>query len=191
MTDSPIDCLRTTLLEDIRRDPRGKGVARLLGEYAGREGDWRTWALFDPERYTRNLVHRCADYELLLLGWGEGQESPIHDHAGQQCWMAVLDGDVEEVHFRQGDEGEPLKRGAVRRFARGQVAYIEDEIALHLVRPARGRAVSLHLYSNPIDTCRIYDPVTGAASRLDVGYHSVRGRTCGDRSPEAVRAEFA
>ncbi len=105
--------------------------------------------------------------------------------------MAVLEGEMEEVHYRTPTGAGALQEGAVRRFARGQVAYIADEIALHLVRPAsERRAVTLHLYSSPIDSCRIYDVMTGQSSRLDAGYYSVRGEPCGTKSPEAVRAEW-
>lgn len=190
--DLPLDGLCTTLLAEFGRDPKGTRVAGLLGEYARANADWRAWALFDANAYTRNLVHRCGTYELLLLAWEVGQSSPIHDHAGQNCWMAVLDGEVEEVHFRPNGAGGPPKAAAPRVFRPGQVAYIADEIALHLVRPTPGnRAVSLHLYSNPIDSCRIYDPATGAVDRIEVGYHSVRGELCGAKSPEAVRADFS
>lgn len=191
MTQSPIDHLCRALQDELRTDPRGARVAARLGEYALAHGDWREWALFGEEHYTRNLVHRCGSFELLLLAWHVGQSSPIHDHAGQNCWMAVLDGTVEEVHFRSERAGRPLVAAPPRRFRPGQVAYIADEIALHLVRPAAGqRAVSLHLYSNPIDSCRVYDASTGAATRLDVGYHSVRGELCAGRTAEAVRSEF-
>lgn len=193
MTQLPIDTLCRELLGVLRRDPRGTRVAQLLGSYAEDHGDWRDWARFGSVDYTRNLVQRTGAYELLLLCWGEGQTSPIHDHAGQHCWMAVLDGTVEEVHYRYGNApGGPLVEGNVRRFDRGQVAYIVDDIALHLVRAApKRRAVSLHLYSRPIDACRAYDAATGRARRIEVGYHSVRGVLCGDKPAAAVRAEWS
>lgn len=186
---SPIDQLSTELSAQLRRDPRG--VAELLGRYARDEEDWRPWAFFETAGYTRNLVHRCGDYELLLLCWGEDQVSPIHDHDGQSCWMAVLDGAVEEVHYRLHEQGG-LIEGAARSFQRGQVAYIKDEIALHQVRAGAGtRGISLHLYSSPIDSCRVYDRLTGEPSWIESGYHSVRGEICGEKTAEIVRAEWA
>jgi cysteine dioxygenase len=128
---------------------------------------------------------------MLLLGWESGQESPIHDHAGQSCWMAVLDGELEELHFESGAPEQPLVAGRTKTFSTGQVAFIDDEIALHLIRPRVGqRGVSLHLYAKAIDACRIFDPETGTASEAQLTYHSVRGELC-SQSPEAVRAEWA
>lgn len=173
---------------------RGKRVAELLRAYAATGTCWRGWSHFVPERYSRNLVHRCEGFELLLLCWGEGHASPIHDHAGQQCWMAVLEGEMEEVHYDEprGGDPRPMASGRVRRFTAGQVAYIHDDIALHLIRPAQGtRGVTLHLYADPIDACRAFDPATGRATPVQVGYHSVRGVPCAGRSAAEIRAEWA
>ena len=104
--------------------------------------------------------------------------------------MAVLEGDLEEVHYRQAAPGEPLVEGKRTSIGRGGVAYIQDEIALHLIRPTGGRGISLHLYAKAIDACKVFDPSNGDASDIEVGYYSVRGERC-TRSPEAVRAEFA
>lgn len=202
MTDAPaLEQLCRDLTEVLGEcDPagRGKRVADLLRAYAAEQQCWRGWANFVPDRYSRNLVYRCDEFELLLLCWGEGHESPIHDHAGQQCWMAVLDGELEEVHFAEppatGPDGPtaPLETGRVRRFTTGDVAYIHDDIALHLIRPAPGaRGVTLHLYANAIDACRVFDADSGRSEPVTVGYHSVRGVPCPDRSPEEIRAEWS
>src|SRR5687768_11479706 len=85
------------LTREFKRDPKGAAVASLLAKYALAHQDWREWALFDSECYTRNLVHHEEQFELLLLCWGAGQKSPIHNHEGQRCWMAVLEGGVTET----------------------------------------------------------------------------------------------
>ena len=190
MTQSPLDSLCRQLTAEFRRDPKGSGVVDLLSRYAREDRDWSEYARFTDETYARNLVHRCRDYEMLLLCWGEGQESPIHNHDQQSCWMAVLDGTIEEVHYRasEGAAG-PLVEGRRQTMSQGQVAYIEDGIALHLIRPTGGPGVSLHLYAKPIDQCKIYDPETGVSSEVEMGYHSVRGEPC-VKSAQAVRAEF-
>lgn len=166
----------------------GSAVAALLRDYAASEESWRPYALFRDDTYSRNLIWRCGDFELLLLCWNEGHVSPIHDHAGQQCWMAVLEGELEEVHFSQGEKDGPLEPGRVKAFPAGGVAYIHDDIALHLIRPKAGtRGVSLHLYSRPIDACRTFCGETGAPSEVCVGYHTVRGAGCGDTDPQLIR----
>lgn len=191
MTQAPIDILCAQLTAEFQRDSRGAGVIDILSRYAKEEQDWHGCRYSCPDTYSRNLIHRGRDYELLLLCWGEGHESPIHDHAQQSCWMAVLEGTLEEVHFRTPGEGpEALVEGRSLRISQGQVCFIEDEIALHLIRPVEGAGgVSLHLYAKPIDECRVFDPQTGVSSQIEVGYTTLRGEPCVE-SAEQVRASF-
>lgn len=171
-----------TLVEDLvacfRRDERAPDAARALGGYAREHSDWRRFVNFDPGLYTRNLVARNEQFEILVLCWSPGQESPIHDHAGQHCFMAVLQGQVEELQYAfPVAPGEGRLRPIARRtFAPGEVAYIHDRIALHKVRPHGGQhAVSLHLYARPIDVCQVYDEETGAVLSKQLIYHSAVG----------------
>jgi len=193
--DALVRELTTVLGPGSKRDlaGRGKRVVELLRAYAERGECWRGWTHFIPERYSRNLVHRCDGFELLLLCWGVGHASPIHDHAGQQCFMAILDGEFEEVHYDEPRDAAsaPMASGRVRRFTAGGVAYIHDDIALHLIRPVPGtRGVTLHLYADAIDTCRVFDPASGHATPVEVGYHSVRGVPCAGRPAADIRREW-
>ena len=192
MTAHTLEDLCRALQAEFEQGAKGKTVARLLADYSQNASDWGDYRLFRPETYTRNLLHRCADFELLLLCWQPDQESPIHDHSDQDCWMAVLEGELEEVHYTGWQSGAPgpLVEGKRSAVASGRVAYIQDGIALHRIRPlGNAKGVSLHLYANPIDTCRTFDPLTGEAHTIELGYQSVLGRPC-DKSAAAIRAEW-
>ena len=173
-----LDSLVIALEREFRLDPSGPGVADLLEHYAANASDWRENMQFDEGHYTRNLVQRTGSFELVLLGWAVAQASPIHNHEGQNCWMAVLEGPIEELHFRLSPDAQnvPPLDGPVRRFEAGQVAFIRDEIALHLVRstPA-GQGVSMHLYAKPYDECNCYCEDTGRVSRKSLQYDTIRG----------------
>jgi cysteine dioxygenase len=171
----PISLLVDELVACFQRDPQGREAARMLGGYAREHGDWRSYVHFDPGLYTRNLVARNAQFEMLVLCWSAGQQSPIHDHAGQHCFMAVLEGRIEELQYAQpaAPGAGPLRESARRVFEPGEVAYIHDRIALHRVRPCGGEAaVSLHLYAKPIDVCQVYDEQSGAVLSKQMIYHS-------------------
>lgn len=171
----PLDRLCDAIRAELERDPRGTRLARMLGDYATAHGDWKRFALFDATTYARNLVRRDELYELMVVCWGMWQESPIHCHAGQNCWMAVLEGDIEEIHYKAPSSGG-LEKGRTSVFRAGSVAYINDEIALHKVRPAAGlTGVTLHLYASPIEACNVYDEVSGRVVPRELGYHSVAG----------------
>jgi cysteine dioxygenase len=162
---------------EFERDPDGKGAARLLGDYARSGSDWHPYAHGSAAGYTRNLVEATADFELLLLCWGPGQKSPVHDHQGQNCWMACLAGTIDEVQYAfPTGPASPLRRGATRRCRPGDVAFIRDQIGLHDVGNVGAEpAASLHLYSKPFAACRVFDEATGQVSLRQLGYHSVRG----------------
>jgi hypothetical protein len=91
--------------------------------------------------------------------------------------MSIVEGEVEELHFRRQEEGlGPLIQGPTKRFKLGQSAFINDDIALHLVRGADGQAAaSLHVYSKPYDVCLVYDRETGGESAKPLKYDSVEG----------------
>lgn len=178
MNPMPIAVLQRKLLAEFERDSDGTRAAAILAEYASQHEDWRRFALFDDTIYTRNLVGRNPDFEMLVLCWNRGQTSPIHNHAGQNCWMAVLEGEIEEVHynFAAGTSNGRLIAGATKVFGAGRVAFINDEIALHRVCPRDGqRGISLHVYSKPIDACNVYDEHSGHVVRRQLAYHSVEG----------------
>jgi len=171
----PMARLVDDLVACFRRDEQGRDAARALGGYAREQGDWTRFVRFDPAIYTRNLVARNEQFEMLVLCWSAGQESPIHDHAGQHCFMSVLEGRIEELQYAVPSEpgGGPLRQTSRRVFEPGEVAYIHDRIALHKVRPFGGQpAVSLHLYARPIDVCQVYDEETGAVLSKQLIYHS-------------------
>ena len=188
--DCSLDRLTVALEEELEGVPvaevDGARVATLLRQYAAGERTWERYAMEGQGSYSRNLVWRSRDFELLLLCWKEGQASSIHDHAAQNCWMAVLDGALEEEHFSHRDG--TLRRGRVKSYEAGGVAFIRDDIALHQIRPAAGGGgVSLHLYARPIDECLAFCPESGDPTKIQVGYTSVRGAACAQADPVAIR----
>lgn len=175
------------LIEALKRcfrdDPRGCRAAALLRAYTAGGTDWHEYAFFEEGAYTRNLLERNAEFELLLLCWGPGQTSPIHNHEGQNCWAAVVEGPLEEVRYQlrsDGAPGPPAEDGPVLRYESGEVMFIRDDIALHAVRAtAGGRAASLHLYARPYAECNVYCEATGRVTRMRLADFSVRGQRLG------------
>lgn len=51
-------------------------------------------------RYTRNLVDAGnGKFNLMIVCWGEGHGSAIHDHAGTHCFMKMLQGELREIRY--------------------------------------------------------------------------------------------
>jgi predicted metal-dependent enzyme (double-stranded beta helix superfamily) len=62
--------------------PEPASVQKIMGDYIqGGHDDWRQYALFCPVKYSRNLIEFNENFELIILCWLAGQESPIHNHS--------------------------------------------------------------------------------------------------------------
>lgn len=156
-------------------------VNDVLSAYQAKRSDWEQYAIFDTNRYTRNLVDEGnGRFNLIVLCWVEGQGSGIHDHADSHCFMKVLDGNIQETLYgwpKDADTNEHLEPLKKNIYSRGQVAYINDSIGIHRVEnPSHSnQAVTLHLYSPAIQTCRSFDERTGKKRTCKVTFWSKYG----------------
>ena len=57
-----------------------------------------------PQHYTRNLIDKTDFYELLAICWEVGMGSSIHNHKGQNCWMAAAMGRLAVHNYRVLEE---------------------------------------------------------------------------------------
>lgn len=115
---------------------------------------WQKYALFDSNKlYTRNLISTDhKNYTLLLLCWNPKQESPIHDHPCDGCWLKVLEGGIREVRYDR--DLNPFSQIDCQK---GELSYITDNVGYHKVgNPTKSPAVTLHLYAPPFQSCRCW-----------------------------------
>jgi cysteine dioxygenase type I len=141
---------------------------RILDFMRGHKVDSATlepYLYFSSEHYTRNLIQRTPVFELIAICWDIGQESPIHNHCDQECWMSAPIGKVKVNNFRlvRRDpaisfcELEPSNHFIIDPDTPNEV---DPSQPIHVVaNPASfgARAVTLHVYSKPYDTCEVYD----------------------------------
>jgi predicted metal-dependent enzyme (double-stranded beta helix superfamily) len=130
---------------------------------------------FAPGRYTRHLVHKDRDVELLVLCWAPGAAAPIHGHEGELCWARVERGRLRFTSYREASRA-PLRLVALGRPVDGGPGYVDGPADIHAVEnPAAFQegAVSLHVYCRPYDECDLYDPVAGTVRRVRLQYDSV------------------
>src|SRR6266550_5534264 len=120
---------------------------------------------FSGERYTRHLIHRTDLYELLAICWEIGQKSAIHNHRDQSCWMAMAYGKVQVRNFKlvRKDSASgacELQEDTDFLITPDSPQEVDPDEPIHQVLnlPSFGsRAVTLHIYSRPFDTCEVYD----------------------------------
>jgi len=143
----------------------------------------RPFLHFLPRRYTRNLIFRNDLFELIALCWDGHTASPIHNHAGQLCWVSIQQGALRFDNYLSldgpgpGDRIRLVPHGGIARAEVGAMDLRDMRDGIHQVsNPFDERAVSLHVYSRPYDSCIAYDPITNSAREMRLWFHSVGGK---------------
>ncbi len=110
-----------------------------------------TWA---DDSYQRICLAKNDECELILLCWNSGQETAVHDHNGQKCWMYFAKGDFVENLYANDESKKLMDKRNVKE---GEVAFLTDDIGFHSLRyDSEGLGMTLHLYANPITNCQVY-----------------------------------
>jgi predicted metal-dependent enzyme (double-stranded beta helix superfamily) len=129
-------------------------------------------------QYTRTLLHRCDEFEILVLHWLPNCASAIHDHGGALCWLAVAGGSMGVENYTRRDTGatpgyariEPDGRELLQA---GSVDHRRDDVHLHRCTTGSDPAISLHVYAHPIDHFHIFDDRANTCSEIASCYDAV------------------
>jgi cysteine dioxygenase len=157
-------------------------VKALLSAYKSNPKDWKKYAKFDPHRYTRHLVDEGnGKFNLMILCWGEGHGSSIHDHANAHCFVKMLDGKLQETLFDWPSDSEDeteMRQLGISVCGKDGVAYINDEMGLHrMENPSHSeQGISMHLYSPPFASCKTFDQKTGHENTVHMTFWSKYGQ---------------
>ena len=118
----------------------------------------------------------------MLLCWNGEKGSPIHNHAGSECMMRILQGKVVETQYivRNGEGDQSAKcnwnkmtcsnippsdliKSNENIYTEGGCAYINDSLGVHKVEnPYKESAITLHCYIPGYDTCKSWSEDTSA-----------------------------
>lgn len=136
--------------------------------------------------YTRNLIYKDERFEVMAICWEKGQVSRIHNHSDQKCWMMVATGKLRGQNFKVLDIDE--NKGVCKLAETDQfdladclAAKVELEEPIHQVLNLPEfdeRAVSIHIYSKPYDSCLSYCRDTNTFKKVDLFYTSIDGKLC-------------
>lgn len=142
------------------------------------------YAHFVKNCYTRNLIHRNERFEVIALCWQPGQVSSIHNHRDQSCWVLMAQGQLEAQNYQVHDRDEQAKTcrlvpSDVMLVEQGGFVTVDDDEPVHQVRNLakwETPAISVHVYSAPIDTCEVYCPEKGVYGDVQLSYWSTHGK---------------
>jgi len=120
-----------------------------------------------PDVYARRLLHRDprGRYTAIVMTWGPGQGTSVHDHGGLWCVEGVVDGDIAVTQYRVEREADGFYRvtpiGALLAGTGSAGCLIPptDHHVLANARPAQA-SVTLHVYGGDLDDCKVFMPAT-------------------------------
>ncbi|MFY0629591.1 MAG: hypothetical protein JXR05_04365 [Flavobacteriaceae bacterium] len=137
------------------------------------ENTFENYCSWSNECYTRNCIVENEKFELILICWGEGHQTSIHDHGGEECWVKVIEGEFKETIYKQDEDGElHVVKTAISR--PNEITYMKDFMGFHrLENISNKRSMTLHMYAKPIRNCNMYDEDSQKFVNKDLTYHTV------------------
>jgi predicted metal-dependent enzyme (double-stranded beta helix superfamily) len=124
--------------------------------------DFEGIATWDPNKYTRNYISSSSSYELILVCWEPGHNTPIHDYNFQQAWIHPVQGMLREERFIFDVFTSALIKVSSVKLEKGDFSFMNNVGGIHrYTNVSKERAMSIHLYSNPVKEWRSYDEKTG------------------------------
>ena len=143
----------TCKVKDVLTDLISSGGLQLPERYHGSR----------PESYARRLLHRDPDgrYSVVVMTWGPGQGTPLHDHAGMWCVEAVAAGAMEVVQYDLLEHRDGLyrfeHRGQVQA-GLGSSGCLVPPFEYHVLRNAHldRPSITIHVYGGEMNRCSTF-----------------------------------
>jgi predicted metal-dependent enzyme (double-stranded beta helix superfamily) len=127
-----------------------------------------------PDSYARRLLHLDEElrFSALVMTWGPGQHTALHDHAGIWCVEGVVEGrmDVERYELVGEEDEEGLCRFEERDKVQagvGSAGALIPPFDFHVLGNALTDrpSLTLHVYGGEMDHCSIFQPLGGGLWR--------------------------
>jgi predicted metal-dependent enzyme (double-stranded beta helix superfamily) len=120
-----------------------------------------------PESYARRLLHRDprGRYTAIVMTWGPGQGTAVHDHGGLWCVEGVVDGEIAVTQYLVQPDHDgffrvtPIGSVLAGTGSAGCLIPPTDHHVLANARPDRA-SVTLHVYGGDLDDCKVFLPAT-------------------------------
>ena len=135
-----------------------------------------------PDTYARRLLHRDPGgrYTAVVMTWGPGQGTALHDHAGMWCVECVVDGEMEVRQYDLVEERDGRYRFEAQasiEALKGSAGCLIPPYEYHTLanrRPDRA-SITLHIYGGEMNHCHVFEPsADGTYRRVEkaLSYHA-------------------
>jgi predicted metal-dependent enzyme (double-stranded beta helix superfamily) len=163
----------TTFLSDLSRlvgSESGPGVVHAVKDRLSRflrEKPHLPSACISTTRdvYARHLLYRDpgSRFEVVVMAWAPGQQTPVHDHSGIWCVEGVFTGVIDVTRY---DITESLATDVVKmeqleviHAGLGECGALIPPVEYHrIANPYDTLAVTVHIYGGMMRSCRTFIP---------------------------------
>ena len=155
---------------DLARPLNGSRMKLIARTVASCLDEWQDLVRRDPDVRWHARLSGTADHDVWLEWWLPGQGAGWHDHGGSASVMLVARGELEERI--------PLLGGfmtQVRRIPEGGARPLRRRQVHELVNVSRTPALSVHVYSPPLEATRGYE-IGAKGLRRSAGHPATAGR---------------
>jgi predicted metal-dependent enzyme (double-stranded beta helix superfamily) len=118
-----------------------------------------------PDTYARRLLYQDPEnrYTAVVMTWGPGQGTPVHDHGGLWCVEGVVEGEMSVTQYNVRAEGERFRVTPVGRplsAGVGTAGRLIPPTDYHVLANAQSNraSITLHVYGGNLDGCHIFQP---------------------------------
>jgi len=116
-----------------------------------------------PDCYARRLLHQDprGRYTAVVMTWGPGQATPVHDHGGLWCVEGVVEGEMAVTQYDVAPDEDGLFRatplGTIAAGV-GSAGRLIPPTDYHVLGNARAdrASVTLHIYGGSLDHCKVF-----------------------------------
>ena len=137
----------------------------------------KKYIFFRKNFYTRNLIHREKDFEILTICLPKQKDAPIHGHEGEKCFMRVEEGSLQFTNYTL-ESKKPL-RLTISDTVKGDPGFLDGPADLHSVENIfQNNAVTFHLYAKPYGECDMFDIESGSIYRKKLIYDTMYKKPC-------------
>ena len=153
-----------------------RNVKAVLADVVASGGEFVDPAFLKPaaDKYARRLMHRdpSGRYSVVVMVWGIGQGTPLHDHAGVWCVECVYRGRIRVTSFdlESDAEQEPLRftPESVVFAGVGEAGHLIPPFEYHMIENADPQpSVTLHVYGGELTWCNAFHPLESGGYRRE------------------------
>jgi len=148
------------LTEELGRTISSQGccdseaITTVLSNFQIHPDEWKKYAVFNENHYTRILVAKDEHFTLNIICWFSNQKSVIHDHGGSKAWVKVLTGKLLECQYEE--DVVSLEQKSERVLKADKAVFIDPSVIHQMSNQCEEGTVSLHLYCPPHTTCNCF-----------------------------------